>query len=375
MRVVLFSHDGNLLGAQRMLLEYLEATAAEAEDRLVVSPTDGPLLAAVRALPRHRARVEPRPPFGEGKARAVVRRLRYILRLARLLRRERPDAVYVNTISHTSPLIAAWLARVPALVHVHEGRSFVKREFEPRMRFRVLRRLPRRVIAVSHATAGFLREAGVPDARIRVVHNGIHLPPARAPGPRIEVPGPPGAPVVGMVGQVTARKGIHHLVAAAEAMRGNGVQARFVVVGGLGDQAYVRDLRACIARAGLDDVLHLAGFQPDVDAWFGAFDVFVNPAVEEPFARVNLEAMAHGLPVVAADVDGTREAVAHGETGLLVPPADPAALASALTALVGDAALRRGMGERGRARVVERFTHAPYCRAISGILAETAGRR
>jgi hypothetical protein len=373
-RVVLFSHDGNLLGAQRMLLDYLEATAGE-DDRLLVSPVAGPLLDSVAKLPRHRTLVVPRPPYGEGKLKAVARRWRYVRRLAKLLREERADVVYVNTISHTAPLVAARMAGVPALVHVHEGRSYLEGDVERRARVRVLRRAPKLLLAVSQATADALVAKGIPAARIRVVHNGIPLPPPRQPGHRAEVgAADPRVPIFGMVGGVQPRKGIHHLVDAAVILQQRGVEARYVVVGGLGEEAYVRQVHEAVARAGLEKTFLLVGRQPEVDSWLDTFDVFVNPAVEEPFARVNLEAMAHALPVVAADVDGTREAVLDGQTGLLVPPRDPAALADALARLAADPALRAKLGATGRARVEERFTQGPYCQAIERAIRDVAGR-
>lgn len=375
MRLLVFSHDGQLLGAQRMLLEYLESGTHAADEVTLVATSEGPLTKHVAAMPGHRVLIEPRPPYGEGKARAAVRRLRYVLKLARLVRKERPDAVYVNTIVQSSPVLASWLARVPCVVHVHEGRSFFGGGFERGLRIWALRKLPRRFIAVSKATAKLLQEHGFDGRRIRVVYNGVRPASLAIADQQDEfITRASGGVVVGTIGAVQPRKGVHHLVKAARLLRDRGVKAHFVVVGHHADENYVRGLQAEVDAAGLAATFRLVGRQPDIERWFHEFDIFVNAAVEEPFALVNLEAMARGLPIVAADVDGTREAVLDRETGLLVPAADPARLADAIGALVADPALRQRMGVAGRARAASRFGIADYIQGVKHVVEETISR-
>ena len=93
-------------------------------------------------------------------------------------------------------------------------------------------------------------------------------------------------------------------------------------------------------------------------AWLERADVFVHPARWEGFGLVLLEAMLAGLPVVASEVSSVPEIVADGETGLLVPPGEPDALARAVTAVLADAARRAALGEAGRTRAHERFSVA-----------------
>ena len=98
---------------------------------------------------------------------------------------------------------------------------------------------------------------------------------------------------------------------------------------------------------------------------YGLLDLYVATSLKEGLPLAPLEAMAAGLPIVATDVPGHRDVVVNGETGLLVPAEDSAALADAIADLAADRARRRKMGEAGRQRVLDHF-------AIASMVAETA---
>jgi glycosyltransferase involved in cell wall biosynthesis len=117
-------------------------------------------------------------------------------------------------------------------------------------------------------------------------------------------------------------------------------------------------------RLGVRERVVFAGYRPDATALLAELDVFVLPSWVEGLPIVVLEAMAQRKPVVATPVGGTPELVADGETGLLVPPRDPEALAAALRRLLEDPDLARRLGEAGRARVAERFTAAQQTRRV-----------
>ena len=98
------------------------------------------------------------------------------------------------------------------------------------------------------------------------------------------------------------------------------------------------------------------GELPDARSAYAAMDVFALPSAQpEPFGGVVMEAMALGLPVIGTGIGGTTEQVADGETGFLVPPANPEAIAAAIAKLASDCEQRRQMGARGRRRVAEKF--------------------
>lgn len=118
----------------------------------------------------------------------------------------------------------------------------------------------------------------------------------------------------------------------------------------------VEAVRAAIAKGGLSETVKLLGRRRDVPDLLHAADIFVLSSRQEGFPITILEAMAAGKPIVATDVGGCAEAVVDGETGLIVPPEDPAALAEAIASLLGDPERARAMGAAGRERVQREFT-------------------
>jgi glycosyltransferase involved in cell wall biosynthesis len=120
--------------------------------------------------------------------------------------------------------------------------------------------------------------------------------------------------------------------------------------------SYQRELERTAERAGVRDRVVFAGARDDAGSLLAELDVLALPSWTEGLPLVVLEAMARRRPVVATPVGGTPEIVVDGETGLLVPPRDPRALAAALRRLLDDPQLRERMGEAGFARVRERFS-------------------
>jgi glycosyltransferase involved in cell wall biosynthesis len=129
--------------------------------------------------------------------------------------------------------------------------------------------------------------------------------------------------------------------------------ARLLIVGEGAERARLEQL---IQSLGISDAVMMHGFEPYIPALLPSIDLCVHPAVDEAFGLVLLEAMAGRKAVVATNVGGIGEIVADGETGLLVPPRDPDAIARAVCALLGDAQKREQMGNAGHHRVERDFT-------------------
>jgi rhamnosyl/mannosyltransferase len=163
--------------------------------------------------------------------------------------------------------------------------------------------------------------------------------------------------VVLFVGRLRAYKGLPHLLEALVH-----VDANLALVG---DGPERRRLQRLTRRLGLSDRVHFTGHLPDaaLPAAYQAADLFVLPShlPSEAFGLVMVEAMASGLPVVCTELGtGTSVVVRHGQTGLVVPPADPAALADALRHLLADDALRRRLGRAGLQRARDEFAADVY---------------
>lgn len=235
----------------------------------------------------------------------------------------------------------------------------------------LLRRVLGRADRIFPTSAAYLRRspflAPVRD-RCQVVPLGIRLDPFQTPSPeraaRLRLAWSAGAdggarPVVLFVGRLRAYKGLPFLLRAMTRL-----DARLVIVGDGPEEGRLREL----ARAeGVAHAVTFVGHLPDEDlpAAYQAADVFALPShlPSEAFGLVLVEAMASGLPVVCTDLGtGTTEVVRSGETGLVVPPADPAALAEALQTLLSDRALHHRLGQAGRARAEAEYSAPVYVR-------------
>ncbi|HCF24575.1 MULTISPECIES: glycosyltransferase [unclassified Novosphingobium] len=175
-------------------------------------------------------------------------------------------------------------------------------------------------------------------------------------------------PVIGYVGQLIERKNLETLLRAF-AQLGH-ADASLVLLGEGEERARLEALARDLAIA---DQVCFAGFRPDRLAWMSGFDAFVLPSFVEGIPRAMMEAMALGCPVVASDIPGTRQLVDHGQTGLLFPPEDPAALALGIERALGE--LGRAMATAGQRRVEERFSAAAMARRYERLFADLAGRK
>jgi glycosyltransferase involved in cell wall biosynthesis len=225
-----------------------------------------------------------------------------------------------------------------------------------------------RVVAVAEAVKEALVAAGrLPRDRVTVIANGVDVERYRPADPAN--PAHPAHPaigaelraalglhaaglVVGAAGRLAPEKGLTHLLAAAALTRARGLPIQLLLAGDGPDRAA---LEGQAARLGLAGHVRFLGFQPRLEAVYPAFDVFALPSLEEASPLALLEAMSCGRAVVAAAVGGVPEILDGGRCGLLVPPADPEALAAALSRLATQPALRRDLGAAARARVLAAY--------------------
>jgi glycosyltransferase involved in cell wall biosynthesis len=269
-----------------------------------------------------------------------------------LLRRHAPALVHCHTgrANWIGGLGARW-ARVPALSTRRMDRR-VARGLRTRWLYG---RLLRRVAAISPAVERRLLAAGVEPQRIRVIWSAVD-PDALAPSAprealRAQLGAPPETACVLAAANLVRRKGVDVLLAAVAALAPGARWALWIA----GDGPERAALEAAASRLGVGDRVRFLGRRSDVPDLLEACDVFVLPSRKEGLGVAALEAMARGRPVVASAVGGLAEVVAADETGLVVPPGDAAALATALERLIADPELARRLGAAGAKRVAEHF--------------------
>lgn len=214
-----------------------------------------------------------------------------------------------------------------------------------------------RLIAVSDGLRRTYERIGVPPGRFVTVPNGVAPLSRRASREeaRRALGLRPEQPVVLTVGRLTRMKAQCHLIDAVPALAARFPGLAVVLVG---DGPLRGALAEQAAALGVAGNVWLPGHRDDARSLLAAADVFVLPSRHEGMPLVALEAMEAGLPVVATRVIGSSEAVDDGVTGMLVRPADPAALGAALARLLADPTLRRRQGTAGRRRFQERFTRS-----------------
>jgi glycosyltransferase involved in cell wall biosynthesis len=272
---------------------------------------------------------------------------------------QRPDVVLVNLVDPGSnaAALAAASAVAPTVGMLHLAGDPGTGEHRRRLAA-TYRDLAAVLTPSADGRAQLLTAYGLPAGRVHVVPNGVDVPDRPA--------GPAGraVPRVGGLGRLTEQKGFDVLLQAVRLLRSDDVAIE-VVIGGAGRDGAA--LRA--AAAGLP--VTFCGFVSDVRGFLAGLDVFCLSSRREAMPLVLLEAMAEGLPCLATDVGDVRPAV--GSAAVVVPPGDPAALATALRTLLGDPSGRAALGARARERAVRNFDAALMARRTFALLGQAAG--
>jgi glycosyltransferase involved in cell wall biosynthesis len=278
-----------------------------------------------------------------------------------LIRRHKPHIVHTHT-SKAGVLgrLAAWLARVPVIIHKPHGHVFYG-HFGPRLsRFflfieRLLGGMADHVVALTPIEArDYLTLKVLKADKISIIHSGVELnryqiTPKKRQQKKKELDIPPDSFVIGYVGWLTPIKGVTYLVSGMAKVVGKYPKSLLVLVGKGDDKGEEEiKLKEQVERAGLKDKVYFLGWRSDVDEIMGCFDIFVLPSLNEGMGRVLVEAMAAGLPIVASRVGGIPDLVKDGKNGLLVSPADGSALEEAICDLIADKEKRKRMGVAGK---------------------------
>jgi len=396
-KIAFFSHASDLYGAPRSLLLLLEKMDLGKYNPFVICPSNGPLVDRIRALgiPVY---IVPRNPFFDKRIKNKIRikaksrmyqkiltRLKrtvkcafkviYILKLLLFLHKQKPALVYVNSIAHARPIIAAKIMRIPIIVHMRESRTYLAyNSVLDKLRLFSILNFPNRFICVSKATKKLLVEKGVLSQKITVVYNGVDLDefnPSKEmrQKKRNEIRLTNETVLVGFVGQLIPRKGIENFIEAANIVHKKMENCKFIIIGGPTDSYFFKSkILFLYHKYKLENYIFYVGFKNDVRNYFSAIDIFTNTSKEEPFARVNLEAMAMGNSIIATNTGGNPEAIITDKTGYIVPVGDSQSLAERILKLANDGGLRESFGRAARKRVEKYFTVDRYYYSIETIL-------
>ncbi len=346
MRIVIYSafYEPFVSGAERMVVETVRRLAGRFSIVVVTARLDA-------ALPRHEIRELP-----DGTSHEIVRlgfgtkRDKFLFPLLAPLWTLGEPHDLVHAVMESYAGIALWWYRAfggkkPTLLTLQSGDLDMpeKNRKIPRFVWRNIHVSPTLVVGISRALTARAERLGA--ARTMTIPNGVDF------GHLAKVPRREKRPHrVVTVARLSPEKGLPFLIEAMKEVRRTIHDAELTIVGG---GALEAELKAFTAERSLQDAVHFVGAKPNVEAMaeVAASAVFALPSLGEGLGIVLLEAQALGVPVIGTDVGGIPDVIEHEKTGLLVPPSDPKALASAITRLLSDHALSEACALQATSRL------------------------
>lgn len=289
---------------------------------------------------------------------ARVDTVRQLLRFAAWCRRQKIAIVHTcDYYSNVFGLPGAWLGGVPVRIGSRRELNPDKSGVQIRLQ-RAAYGFANRIVANSPAAAQILEDEGVSRAKISVIPNGIDTSAFAEPAVRARIRR------VITVANLRPEKGHETLIAAAALLAPSCPELRYSIVG---DGARRAELEGFARARGVDHLVEFLGQREDVPSLLASADVFVLPSRSEAFPNGAIEAMAAGLPVVASGVGGLLDLIDTPRNGLLVPPADAEALATALKLLHSDPPRAAAMGAEARRDVLSRYPFERMIDAFEGL--------
>lgn len=297
------------------------------------------------------------------RSRNPIAELAAVLELVRLYRRERPTIVHHVALK---PIVygsfAAWWSGVPNVINAFAGLGYVFTDQKRRSGmlgiclqyvYRILLSLNKSVVIFQNRED---RDLLIEERVVTLEHTRI-IPGSGVDTKAFDVgPSPSGSPVVMLAARMLWDKGIGDFVEAVRSIKRQEVSARFVLVGRC-DEHNPAAIEQAQLEAWVDEgLIEWWQHREDMPSVFSKATIVVLASYREGLPKALLEAAACGKPLIATDVPGCREIVTHGINGFLVPPRNPAALASAIDSLLHNSALRVKMGQAGREAVLRCFS-------------------
>jgi glycosyltransferase involved in cell wall biosynthesis len=263
------------------------------------------------------------------------------------------DLIHIHGAPELMLLVRMAVRKIPILFTVHGFHGEMK-SFDYWLCARLCNRFAAKVIAVAKAEEKILLEKGIRPRLIQTILNGVPDPLKQKfdnPAPLRNLP--PDRVLIGAIARLETTKGIHFLIQAFTAIASQFPKLHLVIVGTGGKEP---ELKEQAARSGMDGRITFTGYQQNVHDYLHYFTIFVIPSLHEAHPLVLMEGMGHGKPIIATTVGGIPEVINNGENGLLVPPAQPDALAAALERLLNEKELAAKTGKNARESYEKEFT-------------------
>ena len=282
-----------------------------------------------------------------------------VLDLHRLMKKKQIHIVRTHRYrSNFYGRLAAFLTGVPVIVaSVHDNYRKDKRPAR-KMINRILSKITDKIVAVSEdVKKDIIRYDKTEVSKVMVITNGIDIekfnPKGNFADIRKEFSIKEGAIVVGFVGRIVPAKGLQYLIDSIPYVKEEFKNIKLLIIG---EGSIVAKLHEQAKEKKVYDNIIFTGRRRDIPDILSCIDIFVMPSIAEGLPNALLEAMAMGKPIVATEVGGIPEVIKNGVNGLLVPPRDPIALATAMKGLIGNDRLAAQMGYAARDLVLDKFS-------------------
>jgi glycosyltransferase involved in cell wall biosynthesis len=286
----------------------------------------------------------------EGKD--YFRVIRCFKMLVSILRRERYDVVHTN--GYFADIIAIPACKLLGILHIATCHGFIANDKKLNiynMLDRFILRFSNKIIAVSDGIKNELIKNGIKESRVIVIQNAAQgnydkeLFTQNRQNKRQQLNIREKEFVLGYIGRLSEEKGIKYLIEASSILNELGVPIRTLIIG---EGPQREELKEWVRHLNISSRIIFAGFQRDIDSWLPTIDIFVLPSLTEGTPMSLLEAMAHGIPVVATAVGGVPQVVDSGKNGILVSPGKPEQIKDAIFLLYKNEVLRNDISQAAK---------------------------
>jgi len=359
-RVLCVNLEGSVAGAEQSLLLFVRFLSKNIQ--ISAACPSGGLLEKLKSLGIKTYPI-PSPPRKFNLTAAWFFYLAVVnIQLFIVVLRARPQIIHANS---SKAVLAAALAKALSaskiIWHMRDLRI-------SRLRAKICSCLSSKIIAVSRAVKIRLTELGIKPELIEVIYNGIDKE-----GLVINEKKKNDSITFANIGQFVPWKKQHLFIEAAERFLQQGCNASFILIGDdlfARDEKYKQRLTNKVRTSPFAQRIKIIGWQDNLEPLWPKIDCLVHTADAEPFGRVLIEAMAHGIPVIAAAGGGPVEIIENGRTGLLFAPDDIEELLAAMKTVFKDGELRQNLAVNGRQHVISNFQACKTAEKIAGVYKE-----
>jgi len=384
-KILFISHSSTMFGAERSLLLLLKNIDRNRFEPIIILPRFGPLKEKIERLNIKTYEVKS-PWWVSGRKRnviwtilrlgyCIVREIISLSKLYKIIKKEKIDVIYTNTIVNFSGAIISCITQKPHIWHIREilpGNPDLHFFLPYKVLFKFISRFSNVVITNSCATADQFQSI-IPNEKIRVIYNAVDLNEFKN---ILSFPNINGVKttdyIVAVIGSLQRRKAQDDAIKAIKIVKEIIPNIKLLIVGE-GSKKFKNYLKHLAFKLDVSDNVIFTGYRDDVPAILHRCNLLLVPSWNEPFGRVVIEAMAAGIPVIGADSGGVKEIVKDGVNGYLVPPKDPIKIAEKIIYLFYHPMLAKKMGNEGRKIVKEKFSIQNYVKNIEKVICEVYG--